>query len=61
MISQIAAINRSEALRYMGYNGEPDERISAQIGECEKALLKEARHSLCGGYLSLRGWRILWH
>lgn len=43
MISQIAAINRSEALRYMGYNGEPDERISAQIGECEKALLKEAR------------------
>ena len=43
MISQITAINRSEALRYMGYNGEPDERISAQIGECEKALLKEAR------------------
>lgn len=43
MISQITTINRSEALRYMGYKGEPDERISAQIGDCETALLKEAR------------------
>lgn len=43
MISQITSINRSEALRYMGYKSAPDERISAQIGECEKALIKEAR------------------
>lgn len=43
MISEIASINRSEALRYMGYKEQPDARISAQIDECEKELIKESR------------------
>lgn len=36
-------INRAEALRYMGWRGEPDERISALLDECEAELLKAAR------------------
>lgn len=36
-------IDRSLALRYMGWRGEPDERISALLGECEELLLKAAR------------------
>lgn len=43
MISEIAKINRTEALRYMGYKEAPDEKISAVIDECERELLKEAR------------------
>lgn len=43
MISEISKINRTEALRYMGYKEQPDERISATIDECEQQLLKEAR------------------
>lgn len=43
MICEITRINRAEALRYMGYPKEPDERISAVIDECERDLIKEAR------------------
>lgn len=43
MTSEITHINRTEALRYMGYKEQPDERISATIDECEHELLKEAR------------------
>lgn len=43
MTSEITKINRTEALRYMGYKEQPDERISATIDECERELLKEAR------------------
>ena len=43
MICEITRINRAEALRYMGYTKEPDERISAVIDECERDLIKEAR------------------
>ncbi len=43
MTSEITQINRAEALRYMGYTHEPDERISAVIDQCEQELLKEAR------------------
>lgn len=43
MTSEITQINRTEALRYMGYTEEPDARISAVIDECEQELLKEAR------------------
>ena len=32
-------INREEALRYMGQNGEPDERLSYVMDECEAGLL----------------------
>ena len=37
------SVNRADALRYMGCRGEPDERMTAQIDECEKALLAAAR------------------
>ena len=43
MTSEITQINRVEALRYMGYKKQPDERISETIDECETELLKEAR------------------
>ena len=43
MTSEITQINRAEALRYMGYTHEPDERISAVIAQWEQELLKEAR------------------
>lgn len=43
MTSEIVSIDRTEALRYMGYKNAPDERISSIIDECEKELLKAAR------------------
>lgn len=43
MTSDINKINRTDALRYMGYTEEPDARISAAIDECEQELLKEAK------------------
>ncbi len=43
MICEIKAINKAEALRYMGYKEEPDERILAMVNECEEELLKAAR------------------
>jgi 5-methyltetrahydrofolate--homocysteine methyltransferase len=43
MNAEIACVNRTEALRYMGYKEEPDERICRHIDECERALLKVAR------------------
>lgn len=43
MISEITKINRAEALRYMGYTEEPDERISEVITECERELIKASR------------------
>ena len=43
MTSEITKINRTEALRYMGYSEPPDERIGKTIDECERELLKEAR------------------
>ena len=43
MTSEISRINRTEALRYMGYKETPDEKISAVIDECEQELLSEAR------------------
>lgn len=36
-------IDRALALRYMGVRGEPDERLSALVDECEEELLKAAR------------------
>lgn len=36
-------INRAEALRYMGVRGDPDERLTALIDECETELLATAR------------------
>lgn len=36
-------ISRAEALRYMGVHGEPDERLTALIDECETELLAAAR------------------
>ena len=36
-------ISRAEALRYMGVHGEPDERLTALIDECETDLLAAAR------------------
>ena len=35
-------ISRAEALRYMGVHGEPDERLTALIDECETELLAAA-------------------
>ncbi len=43
MLSEIRKINRAEALRYMGYNEIPDERINEVINECEIELLKQSR------------------
>lgn len=43
MISEITKINRTEALRYMGYTEDPDERVSQTIDQCERDLLREAR------------------
>ena len=36
-------IDRALALRYMGWRGKPDERISALMDECEAELLKAAK------------------
>lgn len=36
-------IGRAEALRYMGVRGEPDERLTALLDECEAELLAAAR------------------
>lgn len=36
-------IDRALALRYMGWRGEPDERISALMDECEAELLQAAK------------------
>ncbi len=36
-------IDRALALRYMGWRGEPDERISALMDECEAELLRAAK------------------
>lgn len=37
----LTALNRAEALRYMGYDGvSPDEKISALIDRCESELLR---------------------
>ena len=36
-------IGRAEALRYMGVRGEPDERLTALLDECETELLAAAR------------------
>lgn len=36
-------IDRALALRYMGWRGEPDERMSALLDECERELLAAAR------------------
>lgn len=36
-------IDRALALRYMGWRGEPDERISALMDECETELLRAAK------------------
>ena len=43
MISEVSSINKTEALRYMGYKEKPDDRIMEIISECEKELLKAAR------------------
>lgn len=43
MANDLPAINREDTLRYMGYREQPDERICAEIDECEHALLKVAR------------------
>lgn len=40
LIINIESINRQEAFRYMGINGEPDSRIIAAADECEQLLLK---------------------
>lgn len=36
-------IDRALALRYMGWRGEPDERLTALLDECERELLAAAR------------------
>ncbi|MBD5128372.1 MAG: methionine synthase [Ruminococcaceae bacterium] len=36
-------IGRAEALRYLGVHGEPDERLTALLDECETELLAAAR------------------
>lgn len=36
-------IDRALALRYMGWRGDPDERISALMDECEAELLRAAK------------------
>lgn len=36
-------IDRTLALRYMGWRGEPDERISALMDDCETELLKAVK------------------
>lgn len=43
MNCEITAINRAEALRYMGYKSEPDAKITATIDDCERELIKAAR------------------
>lgn len=43
MNCEITSINRAEALRYMGYKSQPDERILNVVDECEKELLAAAR------------------
>lgn len=56
-------INRTEALRYMGHFGEPDERLNRVMDECEIQLKKAARprfvwrlFDVCrSGELSLNG------
>lgn len=43
-------IDRKEALRYMGYPAEPDERLCAVMDECEAGLLENA--------MPRRVWRV---
>ena len=42
MIIKIEKINRQEAFRYMGINGEPDMHTISAADECEQLLLKSA-------------------
>lgn len=37
---EITSINKTEALRYMGVKGQPDEKFSAMLCDCEKKLLE---------------------
>lgn len=43
MICEITSINKTEALRYMGYKETPEQRILDMIDDCEKELLQAAR------------------
>ena len=43
MNCEITSINKTEALRYMGYKDTPEQRILTMIDECEKELLLAAR------------------
>ena len=54
MMCEIGSINREETLRYMGYRGEPDARISAEIDECESELIKAARPQFVWRVFSLQ-------
>lgn len=36
-------VNRREALRYMGYQGEPDATLTMLVDDCEKKLLETAQ------------------
>lgn len=49
-------INRSEAFRYMGVSGVPDEKLSAAADECEKRLLSAAAPKFCWTYAEISGF-----
>lgn len=43
MTAEFKAINRADALRYMGFSGEPDEHFLSELEFCERELLAAAR------------------
>lgn len=42
---ELKGINRAEALRYMGHNGKPSEKLEKILEDCEARLLEKARPS----------------
>lgn len=50
----LGAINREEALRYMGYHGVPDTAFSALVDDCEKKLIQAAQPRVIYRVLTLQ-------
>ncbi len=42
-MTEPGSVDRENALRYMGFKTEPDERMTREIDECEKTLLEFSR------------------
>ncbi len=43
MTAEFKTINRADALRYMGFQGQPDEHFLSELELCERELLSAAR------------------